>query len=133
MRAARAYQNVNQQTAVISADTVQLVVLLYEKLLDRIREARDAQVARNIARRGQATSLAIELIEKGLVASLDMARGGEIAVKLREQYGMWILLILQFNLHGKLEQIDSVEHQVRTILSAWREIRTSGAGVAPAA
>ena len=40
MRAARAYQNVDRHTAVISGNTVDLVILLYEKLLQRFREAR---------------------------------------------------------------------------------------------
>jgi flagellar biosynthetic protein FliS len=131
MRAARAYQNVSQQTAVIGADTLQLVVLLYEKLLDRIREARAAQVASDIAARGRATSLAIELIEKGLVGSLDTARGGDVALKLKEQYSLWMLQMIQFNQHGKLDLLEALENQVKTVLSAWRELK-AGEGVRPA-
>lgn len=131
MRAARAYQNVNQQTAVIGADTLQLVVLLYEKLLDRIREASKAQAIRDIAARGRATSLAIELIEKGLLGSLDTQRGGEIAVKLKEQYSLWMLQLIQFNQHGRLEALEALEQQVKTVLSAWQELKAGG--VRPAA
>ncbi|NDD11406.1 MAG: flagellar protein FliS [Betaproteobacteria bacterium] len=131
MRAARAYQNVNQQTSVIAADTLQLVVLLYEKLLDRLREARTAQLTNDIAARGRATSLAIELVEKGLVGSLDSDRGGEIAAQLKEQYSLWMIMIVRFNQHGKLDQIDALEEQVKTVLSAWREIKAGG--VRPAA
>jgi flagellar protein FliS len=131
MRAARAYQNVSQQTSVIAADTLQLVVLLYEKLLDRLREARTAQLANDIAARGRATSLAIELVEKGLVGSLDSDRGGEIAAQLKEQYSLWMIMIVRFNQHGKLDQIDALEEQVKTVLSAWREIKAGG--VRPAA
>ena len=131
MRAARAYQNVNQQTSVIAADNLQLVVLLYEKLLDRLREARTAQLTNDIAARGRATSLAIELVEKGLVGSLDSDRGGEIAAQLKEQYSLWMIMIVRFNQHGKLDQIDALEEQVKTVLSAWREIKAGG--VRPAA
>lgn len=126
MRAARAYQAVSQQTAVIGADTLQLVVLLYEKLLERIREAREAQASNDIAARGRATSLGIELIEKGLLGSLDAERGGDVAVKLKEQYSLWMFQFIQFNQHGKADVLDALEHQVKTVLSAWRELKADG-------
>ncbi|NBO81529.1 MAG: hypothetical protein EBU75_01550 [Betaproteobacteria bacterium] len=40
MRAARAYQNVGQHTAVMSGDPIDLVILLYDKLLQRLREVK---------------------------------------------------------------------------------------------
>lgn len=123
MRAARAYQAVGQQTAVMAAGTVDLVLLLYDRLLDRIREARQALMAGHIAERGRFTGLAIEIIEKGLIGSLDDRRGGAVAQSLRKQYEIWMLLLIKANLEAGVSQLDSVESQVRTVRSAWQELK----------
>ena len=123
MRAARAYQNVDRHTAVISGNTVDLVILLYEKLLQRFREARKAIEINDIPARGEATSKAIELIEKGLIGCLDMRQGGAVAEQLRYQYSLWLNQVLRCNLNADVELLDKVEAQVKDILSAWQEIK----------
>jgi flagellar protein FliS len=123
MRAARAYQSVDRHTAVISGNGVELVILLYEKLLQRFREVRKAIEGHDISARGEATSKAIELIEKGLIGCLDMRQGGEVAAQLRYQYGLWLNQVLRCNLNADLGLLDKVEAEVRDILSAWQEIK----------
>lgn len=125
MRAARAYQAVGQQTAVMAAGTVDLVLLLYDKLLDRIREARQAIEAEDIPGRGRFTGLAIEIIEKGLIGSLDDRRGGELARRLRQQYEIWMFQLLKANLEASAALLDSVEGQVRTVRSAWQDLKST--------
>jgi flagellar protein FliS len=125
MRAAKAYQAVGQHTAVIGASSIELVLLLYEKLLERIRQAKDCLNAGDIAGRGRATGLAIEIIEKGMIGALDMSKGGELAVRLREQYEFWMLQLLKFNLEANMLAIDAVEHQVRIVRSGWEELKHS--------
>jgi len=125
MRAARAYQAVGQQTAVMAAGTVDLVLLLYDKLLDRIREARQAIEAEDIPGRGRFTGLAIEIIEKGLIGSLDDRRGGELARRLRQQYEIWMFQLLKANLEASAALLDSVEGQVRTVRSAWQDLKAT--------
>jgi len=98
MRAARAYQSVSQHTSVMGASTLELVLLLYEKLLDRLRQARESAKSGDVAGRGRATGLAIEIIEKGMLGALDMAQGGEIAVRLKDQYQFWMVQLLRFNM-----------------------------------
>jgi flagellar protein FliS len=123
MRAARAYQNVDRHTAVISGNTVDLVILLYEKLLQRFREARKAIELNDISARGEATSKAIELIEKGLIGCLDMRQGGALAEQLRHQYSLWLNQVLRCNLTADLGLLEKVEAEVKDILSAWQEIK----------
>lgn len=125
MRAAKAYQAVGQHTAVMAAGTLDLVLLLYDKLLDRLREAKQAIEAGDIAARGQFTGLAIEIIEKGLIGSLDERRGGELAQRLRGQYEMWMVQLIKANLEAAVPQLESVESQVRTVRSAWQELKTT--------
>jgi len=126
MRAARAYQAVSQHTAVMGANTLELVLLLYEKLLERIRQARECLESSDIAGRGRATGLAIEIIEKGMIGSLDMQQGGDLAVRLREQYEFWMIQLLKFNLEADLKALEAVEAQIRTVRSGWEELKLAG-------
>jgi len=54
MRAARAYRSVDQSTAVIAGSPVDLTILLYEKLIERLITARAAVERGDIGARGEA-------------------------------------------------------------------------------
>jgi flagellar protein FliS len=125
MRAASAYKRVGDSTAVMAADPVGLIILLYEKLLLRIAEAAVAIQADDLQARGKATSAAIEIISNGLIGALDMDRGGQVAVRLREQYQIWLTMLLQLNLSGDIKLLNILESGVREVLSAWRELSLS--------
>lgn len=129
MRAARAYQNVGQHTAVIAGDPIDLVILLYDKLLQRFREVRVALERADISARGEACGKAIELIEKGLIGCLDMKQGGTIATQLRAQYARWMTMILRCNLSADPELLGSLEAEVKDILSAWHELKVQRASM----
>ena len=64
MRAARAYQRVDQNTAVLAGDPIDLVLLLYDKLIQRINEALRAIELADVAARGEAIGKAIDLRER---------------------------------------------------------------------
>ena len=123
MRAARAYQSVGQHTAVIAGEPVDLVILLYEKLLQRLREVRVSIEKGDIGGRGEACGKGIELIEKGLIGCLDMRQGGSIAAQLKVQYDRWMAMILRCNVSADMVLLESIEFEVKEILSAWQELR----------
>ncbi len=107
----------------MAADPLDLIILLYEKLLHRLRETRLAIEAAEVAARGRATSSAIEIISNGLIGALDMERGGEVAIRLKEQYQLWLRMLLQTNLNGDLDLLSTLESSVGEILSAWKELK----------
>jgi flagellar protein FliS len=123
VRAATAYKRVGDSTSVMAADPLDLIILLYEKLLHRLRETRVAIGAADVAARGRATSAAIEIISNGLIGALDMERGGDVAIRLKEQYQLWLRMLLQINLNGDLELLSTLELSVGEILSAWKELK----------
>lgn len=122
MRAARAYGNLGQQTSVMVSSSVGLVVMLYEKLLQRIGEAKKAFDEKDIPTRASAISKAIELIEVGLQSSLDDANGGGVAVRLRAHYQLWISKLFRSNMQASVDLLTEVEAEVKTIKSAWDEL-----------
>jgi flagellar protein FliS len=123
MKAARAYGNLDRQTSVMVSGQVGLVVLLYDKLLQRIREAQVAFTARDIPARAAAISKAIELVEMGLIPALDNRRGGDVAVRLRNHYQLWVGKFFRANMQASPELLVEIESEVRTIKLAWDELK----------
>ena len=52
-----------------------------------------------------------------------MERGGDVAIRLKEQYQLWLRMLLQINLNGDLELLSTLELSVGEILSAWKELK----------
>jgi flagellar protein FliS len=126
MRAARAYGSTDRQTAVMVSNPVGLVILLYEKLLTRLAEAKRAFAVRDVQARSQAITKSIELIDIGLVSSLDHSKGGDIAVRLKAHYEIWIAKLFRANMKASEELVSEVEEEVRMIKSAWVELNCRG-------
>jgi len=122
MRAARAYGKTDRQTAVMVSSSVGLVILLYDRLLQRLAEAKRCLVTRDIPARSEAISKSIELIEIGLISSLDVRQGGDIAARLKIHYDVWIAKLFNANMKASLELLDEVEQEVETIKSAFSQI-----------
>jgi len=122
MRAARAYGKTDRQTAVMVSSSVGLVILLYDRLLLRLAEAKRCLVTRDIPARSEAISKSIELIEIGLISSLDVRQGGDIAARLKIHYDVWIAKLFNANMKASVELLDEVEQEVQTIKSAFSQI-----------
>ena len=122
MRAARAYGKTDRQTAVMVSSPVGLVILLYDRLLLRLAEAKRCLVTRDIPARSEAISKSIELIEIGLISSLDVRQGGDIAARLKIHYDVWIAKLFNANMKASVELLDEVEQEVQTIKSAFSQI-----------
>jgi len=125
MRAARAYGNLDRQTSVMPSDPVGLVVLLYDKLLQRLQEAREGFARKDVMGRSEAISKSIELIEVGLLSALDDANGGEVAARLRAHYQVWMTKLFRANMLVSVQLLDEVEAEVKTIKLAWDELKGS--------
>lgn len=123
MRAARAYKSVSDSTSVMSNDSLGLVILLYERLLQRILETELAINVRDIESRSRASSAAIQIINEGLIGALDMEQGGDIAKKLRAHYLQWITLLMQCNMRGDATLLDTLRENVLELLSAWQQLK----------
>jgi len=123
VRGLRAYREVDRQTAVLSANTVDLVLLTYEALLRRLKQATEAFVSNDIAARGEALSRALEVIDKGLIGSLDMQQGGQLSKQLLSQYQLWTAQILHCNIHADAALLGELIKQVEVVRSAWDQVK----------
>lgn len=114
---AAAYAKVGVETGVFSASPHQLIVMLFDGALMAISSAAVALDQKNIPVRGSAISKAIEIINNGLKASLDMDAGGELSDRLAALYDYMSERLLYANLHSNRAALD----EVATLLSGLRE------------
>lgn len=122
MRGANAYARMGVETGVMSASPHQLIVMLFDGAQASLRAARLHLQQGNMAEKGKALSKAIDIVNNGLVASLDHDKGGEIAGQLASLYDYVVRLLLQANLQNDEKRIDEAARLLDDIGSAWREI-----------
>jgi len=119
--AAHTYAGLGIETQVMSASPARLITLLFDGARAAVAKARVHFAQNNIAERGQSISKAIEIVEDGLKASLDMKAGGEVAVSLRHAYDLIVRYLLRANLHSEVKHLDSADKLLADLGSAWRE------------
>lgn len=129
MRSANAYRTVGVETAVSGADPHQLVCLLYQALMQSLGTAKLSLQAGDIAGKGKAISRAVRLIEEGLKAGLNDAKGGELAVNLRGLYDYCIVVLSEANLRNDIKKIDEVIRLVQPVAQAWNDIKVEVANL----
>ncbi|WP_370264078.1 flagellar export chaperone FliS [Limnobacter sp.] len=86
MYGAKAYKSVDLNTAVISASPHALITMLMDEAIKRMRLARIHMEERQFAEKGKCIGKAIQIIQDGLLAALNMELGGEIALRLKGIY-----------------------------------------------
>ena len=130
MRSANAYRAVSVETAVAGADPHQLVCLLYQALTQSLGAAKLSLQAGDIAGKGKAISRAVRLIEEGLKAGLDDAKGGELATNLRGLYDYCIIVLSEANLKNDIHKVDEVIQLIQPVAQAWFDIKAEVANLA---
>lgn len=110
------------QQAILCAQPLELVVMLYEGLGAAIHSARQALRAGDIAGRAGATSRALEILAE-LSSSLDRERGGQIASDLARLYDFISTRLQEGNYLQQEQAYSEAAQVVSTLQEAWRELR----------
>ena len=116
----QAYANIGLETEVLSASPEQLITLLFKGAQAAIMKARLHMENGNIEGRGMAISKAIDIVDSGLKASVDLSAGGELAKNLVATYELIIRNLLLANLNADLDKLALAERLLVDIASAWR-------------
>jgi flagellar protein FliS len=117
----QAYANIGLETEVLSASPEHLITLLFDGARAAILKARLHMQNNNIEGRGIAISKAIDIVDSGLKASVDMEVGGEVSKHLVASYELIIRDLLLANLNADFEKLDMAERVLTDLASAWRE------------
>ena len=118
----QAYANVGVESGVMSASPHQLIVMLFDGAQSALVRARILMSQGDIPAKGAALSKAINIIDNGLSAGLDMEKGGELAQNLSALYDYMSRRLLHANLHNDEQAINEVAALLENIADAWRQI-----------
>jgi len=120
-KVANAYKNTEIATSVSSANTQELILLVYDRILENLRLGKK-ELENN--RPGiEEFTMVNELINLGLLASLNDLKGGEIAKNLRKIY-LWAMhLTIEARLTKSHEKIDEIINVFNGLREAWELIK----------
>lgn len=119
---AASYANVGIETSVSTADPHKLILMLFDGALVAITTAAVALDAKDIPRKGQSISKAIDIVLNGLKVSLDTEVGGELALRLSALYDYMAERLVYANLNNSRPALDEVAGLLRELRDAWQRI-----------
>ena len=117
-----AYAAVKAETDVACADPHQLVLMLYDAAIVAVNRAAERMRARDLSTKGTAISKAIQIIDEGLLASLDLKAGGPLATNLRDLYHYMTHRLLMASVENDPAGLDEVAGLLSDLKGAWAAI-----------
>ena len=122
LHAASAYRSVGLQTKAAGHDPYQLVVLMFETVLEDIHKARGAIQQSDLALKIKHIDRAIRIIQEGLRTSLDLDNGGDLAANLAALYDYAVVRLAQANARNDESALAEVAGLIEPLLDGWRQI-----------
>lgn len=116
------YAKIGVESNVSTASPHQLILILFDGALAAIGLARAHMEAGKAAEKGEAISKAINLINNGLRASLNMEAGGSLAERLAALYEYMSQRLLFAHMKNNLAALDEVANLLQDIREAWSQI-----------
>lgn len=111
------YAENNTHTSVVSADSGQLIVLVYERIFDHLKLAKLALENGQYAI--EPFTKAHDLMQQGLLACLDYENGGDVAQSLGAVYEWALREILNARLTKSPAKVQEVLDVLAPLYEAW--------------
>lgn len=125
-RSASAYKRASVDASVEMANPHQLVNLLFEALQRHLGAAKLCMQGGDIAGKCKQVGAAMRILEEGLIAPLDLQRGGELALNLKSLYDYCVTRLVMANAKNDPKILDEVAQLIEPVASGWKQINGSG-------
>lgn len=109
----------------MSASPARLVAMLYDRAISLLSEVVEAIGQNDIERRWRANRKATEVICH-LWETLDMERGGDVAVNLNQIYGFMLKRLLAVDVDNSAEAAREVIRLLQPLRKSWHEMASTG-------
>jgi flagellar secretion chaperone FliS len=117
-----AYRQIDLESDIRGADPHRLIVLLFDGAESALEQALVRLDANDIPGKSESLLKAIDIILTGLSASLNIEKGGDLAVNLKALYDYMVSRLIHANLRRDAAAIREVQKLLGEISGAWREI-----------
>ncbi len=111
-----------RETGAQGASPLDLVVMLYDVLLDDLRRAIAALHAHDVETRAEEIKHAMRVLEQ-LQGALDMERGGEVAQNLDHLYSLVRAKLIEAHWKSSEELLERQISLLEPVRDAWRSAR----------
>lgn len=111
-----------------TATPVQLISLLFKRGSELMEEAEQALVSKDLEKANEALTKAQRIVAE-LIGSLDMEKGGEIAVNLHRLYTFVWERLLHANLLKSVEPLRDARTVWDELQQLWQQVEASQGGV----
>jgi flagellar secretion chaperone FliS len=119
---ATAYAILGMETAVISATSHDLILMLFDGASAAVSAALNHMSKGQTEEKGRAVSKAVLIIESGLRASLNKEVGGELAQSLDSLYEYMSTRLVMGNMQDKAELLEEVLRLLGELKEPWASI-----------
>lgn len=109
------------ENTLVGASPLRLVIALYEGAVDAVRLGKKCFEAGDVMGRGAAITKATNILTE-LIVSLDMEKGGQISLNLKNLYGYMQQRLLGAHVEKKAELLTEVEGLLMQLLEAWNTV-----------
>jgi flagellar protein FliS len=123
---AQLYNQVSVDTDVNAASPHRLIELLFEAADDSLVSAQAAIEMEDLARKGEAITRVIRIVDEGLRASLN-PQAGELAERLGSLYDYVLRRLLEANRTNSSEILDEIRRLMNEVHDGWSGIAMSPA------
>lgn len=110
------------ESDVLGADPHRLIVLLFDGAEAALMRAQESLAAKDVGGKSENLLKAIEIINDGLSASLNLQAGGELAGNLKALYDFMVARLIHANIHMDAKAVSEVQKLLGEISGAWREL-----------
>ena len=114
---------------ILTASPARLVAMLYDKAVTCLHDTVAAIEAGDVERRYKSSTRAIEIITH-LALTLDMERGGQIAINLEQIYRFMLKHLLDVNVRNDPKPALDVIKLLEPLRASWHELAAKGATAA---
>lgn len=125
-RSALAYKRASVDASVDMASPHQLVTLLFEALQRHLGATRLAINGGDVAGKCKQIGAAMRILEEGLIAPLDLEKGGELAANLKNLYEYCVHRLILANAKNDVTFVDEVAKLIEPVASGWKQINGQG-------
>ena len=115
------YHAVDLEAKAASASPYELVLVLFDGLLDELARARGHIEAKRYQQKGRSLEKCMNILN-GLNSSLDHDNGGEVVTNLAELYDYCVYRIADVSVTLSLEGLDEVSRLLGVIREGWQGI-----------
>ena len=122
MNVQNAYRSAGVEAEILGSSPHRLIKLLFDGALAYIAQAKQHMQSGNVQEKSASVTRAIDIISRGLRASLDLNAGGDLAKSLDELYEYIALQILKAQMQNDTALLDEAAHLLQELGDAWSQI-----------